>query len=267
VTRIRFSLVDLALVTVVAIAGTWFFTWSQGQRQLAGHYFVEGPMRDLAPLRDAYGPDHHSENVEEWIIRDFFQDKRGGVFLDVGASHHQSRSNTYYLERHLDWSGVAIDALTEFADGYRQHRPRTIYLPMFASDVADQSVRFYVPERNHVSSADEAFAKGLGDSVETRQVPTTTLNHALEQSGHSQIDFLSMDIELSEPTALKGFDIETYRPALVCIEAHLEVRQQILDYFDQHGYRVLGKYLRADPSNLYFSPRPTPADHAESAVR
>jgi hypothetical protein len=32
------------------------------------------------------------------------------------------------------------------------------------------------------------------------------------------------------------------------------VRQQILDYFDEAGYRLIGKYLRMDPNNLYFKP-------------
>ena len=44
------------------------------------------------------------------------------------------------------------------------------------------------------------------------------------------------------------------RPALVCVEAHPDVRQEILDYFTRHGYTVVGKYLRMDPKNLYFSP-------------
>jgi hypothetical protein len=68
------------------------------------------------------------------------------------------------------------------------------------------------------------------------------------------IDLLSMDIELHEPQALAGFSIEKYTPALVCIEAHYTVRQQILDYFAAHGYTVVGNYLRLDTQNLYFTP-------------
>jgi hypothetical protein len=71
----------------------------------------------------------------------------------------------------------------------------------------------------------------------------------------TSIDFLNMDIEQSEPKALAGFDIQRFRPALVCVEAHPEVRQQILDYFAAHGYTVVGKYLRVDTQNLYFTPR------------
>jgi hypothetical protein len=63
-----------------------------------------------------------------------------------------------------------------------------------------------------------------------------------------------MDIELSEPKALAGFDIDRFKPALVCIEAHPDVRQRILNDFHAHDYVVVGKYLRMDVTNLYFEP-------------
>ena len=36
--------------------------------------------------------------------------------------------------------------------------------------------------------------------------------------------------------------------------------QFLLDYFTQRGYVLLGKYLRADTQNLYFTPLATPND-------
>ena len=74
------------------------------------------------------------------------------------------------------------------------------------------------------------------------------------QAGISRLDFMSMDIELSEPKALAGFDIDRFSPSLVCVEANPEVRQQILDYFARHHYTVIGKYLRADPKNHISGP-------------
>jgi hypothetical protein len=83
---------------------------------------------------------------------------------------------------------------------------------------------------------------------------TATLDDLLTQHGVTEIDFVSIDIELHEPQALAGFSIARFRPALVCIEAHPEVRQQILDYFARHDYVVVGEYLHVDETNLYFMP-------------
>jgi hypothetical protein len=256
--RATASTLPFLLALGFAIVATWMVTRTYHQQQLATHYFVSEAAKELQPFRERYGPRHYSQNVEEWLIRDFLQDARGGVFLDVGASHHEFRSNTYYLETHLGWSGVAIDALNEYAAGYLEHRPRTKYVAIFASDEVDASVRLFVPQnREHMSSTSERFAAGFGDTIDTRTVPTTTLTHVLDQAGLSAIDFMSMDVELSEPAALRGLDIRRFRPQLVCIEGHAEVRQAILDYFHRHGYVLVGKYLRADPMNLYFTPAKT----------
>ena len=67
----------------------------------------------------------YSYGNEELIIRDSFNDKRGGVFLDVGAYHYEMVSTTYYLEKELGWTGIGVDALAEFALGYLQNRPST----------------------------------------------------------------------------------------------------------------------------------------------
>ena len=85
-------------------------------------------------------------------------------------------------------------------------------------------------------------------------VPTIRLTDLLTRAGVSHIDLLSVDVELAEPKVLAGFDIDRFKPALVCIEAHPQVRQRILDYFAAHGYVAVGRYLRADLQNLYFTP-------------
>jgi hypothetical protein len=106
----------------------------------------------------------------------------------------------------------------------------------------------------YASSAKEFTSRYTPGAPTARQVPTITLDDLLTAGGISTIDFMSMDIELSEPKALAGFDLVRYQPRLVCIEAHPETRQAILDYFAIRGYTVVGKYLRLDNTNLWFMP-------------
>jgi FkbM family methyltransferase len=247
-------LIPALLIGLLAGVSAWKVSQVQADTRVQlAEYFASDGQRELRPFGEKYGPAKFSENYEEWFIRDFFNDRREGVFLDVGAHHHQNQNNTFFLEKELNWSGLAIDALEEFADGYKTHRPRTKFIAMFASDVGDATVQLFVPDANKlVASSNHDFTAARGGPGTERVVPTTTLNSALEQAGISSIDFMTMDIELSEPKALAGFDIDRYQPALVCIEAHPEVRQAILDYFAAHRYSVVGKYLRADSKNLYF---------------
>jgi FkbM family methyltransferase len=266
----RFSLSELLIVAGLVAAATAFVmvrvsAAPAGPRPDARGSAVvaEGEQRmflfrsreELAPLETRYGPRHYSRYVEEWVARDYFEDRRGGVFLDVGAGHPQNESNTYFLEKELGWSGVAVDALPEYEAGYLAHRPRTRFVAMFASDVEGSSVTLFEPERaKRLASASEAFTVKKGERGRARSVPTATLNRLLGDAGVGKVDYLSMDIELAEPKALAGFDIRKFQPALVCIEVHPEVRQQILDYFARNGYVIVGKYLRIDPTNVYFQP-------------
>lgn len=213
------------------------------------------PLPEASALKRAYGPARHSEGVEEWTVRDFFHDRRDGFFLDVGANHFKTNSNTFFLEDQLGWSGIAVEPLRGFEPDYQKYRPHTKFRAFFVSDVSNQTAKMYLLDKNHlVTSSDKSFTETYGSNPHEITVPTVTLNDLLDADGVRTIDYLSMDIELSEPKALAGFDIERFRPQLVCIEAHPQVRQQILDYFMNHGYVLVGRYLRADPQNLYFTP-------------
>jgi len=249
------------LVTVVLGVGVGFNAGRRSERQAQPAAraivteIVSDAAREIEPFRAKYGPGHYSEQQEEWFIRDFFHDRRGGTFVDVGANHYRNSSKTYYLESNLGWSGIAIEPQREFADGYAQHRPRTKFLPFFVSDVSNQTAQLYVLKRlSVVSSSNRQFVEGFGKPDEVRDVPTITLNDLLKAEGITHPDFVSMDIELHEPQALKGFDIDRFRPSLVCIEGLLPVRQEILNYFAAHRYVLVGKYVWVDLMNFYFAP-------------
>lgn len=210
-------------------------------------------------LIEQWGAPRYSRALEELLIRDFFADRREGVFLDVGAFDYKTNSNTYYLDRHLGWSGVAVDAQPAFAEGYRRHRPRTRFYNFFVSDRSDEDAVFYVVrDRPQLSTAHRGQLAGRDH--EAREVPTITLDDLLERDGVDRIDFLTMDIERWEPQALAGFDIARFKPALVCIESHEAVNAEILRYFSRHGYERIDAYLSLDERNWYFRPAPSLAE-------
>jgi FkbM family methyltransferase len=241
---VSFSVFELALIAVFLGGALWVARASQ-----------PSSPEELLPFAGRYGREKSSQYAEEWLIRDFFETKRNGVFVDVGASHYRLLSNTYYLETALGWSGLAVEPLRWYEADYLKFRPRTKFRPFFVSDVSDKQATMYVLDRvPNVTSANRSFTERWGKNATTMTAPTITLTDLLTTERIERFDFLNMDIELWEPKALAGFDIARFRPTLVCIEAHAEVRQQIIDYFTAHAYTLVGKYLRADIHNLYFTP-------------
>ena len=235
----------LVRISLLAAAVAWAATFAWASTRDAEYEW----------FKKAYGPGGHSEHAEEWIVRDFFHDQRNGVFVDVGSYDYKHFSNTYYLEQVLGWSGLAIDAQEEFAADYAKYRPRTRFFAFFVSDSSDGLESLFVPDGNRlVSSSNKEFSDRYDASGKERKVKTITLDDLLVRTGVTKIDFLTMDIELAEPKALAGFDLVRHRPRLVCVEAHPDVRQHLINYFADRQYRVVGRYLRADPYNLWFAP-------------
>lgn len=213
---------------------------------------------DRAVRRDIVGTEQnrYSRDKEELIIRDFFQDRREGVFLDVGCWQPIQASNTYYLEHHLGWSGIGIDALDEMAPGWKRHRPASKFLNYVVTDKAGAIKPFFRVDLTDISAVEQPLVGPAGKPVASRtiMVPTITLTKALDDNGFKHVDFLSMDIEGAEVPALAGFDIERFRPLLVCIESKVKNREAILSYFKKHGYHRIERYLKYDQSNWYFTP-------------
>ena len=225
------------------------------------HVLRFSPGEDGVPNLVRSGRSIFSQMAEERIARSFFEDRRGGVFLDVGAGHYQRVSTTYYLDSRLDWSGVAVDAQAEYAADYAVHRPRTQYLTYLISDEDGVEGTLFRDERvDDAASVNERVTREQTEltvedaEIEQISVPMITLNTLLTQAEVERIDFFSMDIEEHEPAALRGFDIERFRPALVCIESHGRTQDVLYEYFVSHGYERLDDYLAYDPVNWYFAP-------------
>jgi FkbM family methyltransferase len=247
----HYFIVGGALLGVWALVGSYYL----------GRYFtmlerlpyIQGED-ELRALEQKYSGERSSLLGEEWMVREYFRDKRDGVFVDVGANDYRWASNTYYLETELGWSGIAVEPQAKFAADYQRHRPRTQFVPLFVSDQSDVELDLFVPSDDLLASASRAYASEGSDTLEVVATRTSTLDDILDAHQVTRIDFLSIDVEMHEPEVLAGFSIDRFRPTLVCIEGHREVRQQILDYFAAHDYVLIGDYLRADGHNLWFKP-------------
>ena len=89
-------------------------------------------------------------------------------------------------------------------------------------------------------------------AVEEIQVPSITLNELLEQVGVSEIDLLAMDIEGHELPALRGIDLERYRPELIVVEGN---RGPVISHLTERGYEVIERYRPFDRINTYLRRR------------
>src|SRR5687768_5737135 len=89
------------------------------------------------------------------------------MFVDMGASHHQKNSNTYFLEIELGLVRTSIEPYTHFEPGYAAYRPRTRFMPFFVSDVSGQEAKMY--RHGRTSLPVRLTRRSSSDSVRIRR--------------------------------------------------------------------------------------------------
>ena len=130
-----------------------------------------------------------------YVIFEESLNKKNGFYLDIGAYDGIQTSNTFVLEKDLNWSGICVEANSEVFNTLSLNRK---------SKNLNLAVLDY-----------KGYCSFYGDSVRNDNIgnltPCDTLNNILEQNdAPSIIDYMSIDIEGSEFNALKDFDFKKW---------------------------------------------------------
>ncbi|MBT4522037.1 MAG: FkbM family methyltransferase [Halieaceae bacterium] len=203
------------------------------------------------------GENLYSQLGEERIIRAFFNDMRGGFYVDIGAAWGDKVSTSLYLDKELGWRGIGVDALEFYGKTWAETRPDSTFLNYAVTERSGDTIDFYhavIPTLSTMYPRMLERWKLSADRSKHRRVTTISLDDLLEQQGVSHIDFLSIDTEGSEPGVLRGFTLARYRPKLVCIEAVADEGNNgfILEYFKSGGYVRIEECDSLDSINWYF---------------
>ena len=59
---------------------------------------------------------------QDKFVCDTLKYKRNGTFLDVGCHDYKHISNTYYLEKELEWTGLGLEINAFFKEGWDVNR-------------------------------------------------------------------------------------------------------------------------------------------------
>ncbi len=201
------------------------------------------------------GPAQYSLGPEELLVRHFFTERREGFFAEVGAGDWRAGSNTLFLERHLGWSGIAVDARSDLGAGWREHRPAARFENYVVSDHAGVDP-FYVSGFFGATSRERLPDFPGVDAAGALEmwVPTITLSGLLDACGIEHIDFVSIDVEHAEAEVLAGFELDRFRPELVCVEIGVRDPERfVTPHFAAAGYKRLTSYCDIDGVNWWFA--------------
>lgn len=193
-------------------------------------------MRDaLRMTAETFGIHRYSKpglnNLDDKLAR--YLNFRNGFFIECGANDGFRQSNTYYLERFFNWSGLLVEPVPELHVRCKKLRQRSICIQcaLVGPDHCGREIGIHYAGLMSVSEGafhDEKRAlqhveEGLrlqGLQSRKLKVPAIMLSDLLDQLQISHpIDFLSLDVEGFEEEVLQGIDFLRHRPRYILVEA------------------------------------------------
>ena len=187
---------------------------------------------------------------EDSVLLKYFNRKRNGYFVDLGANHPYVHSNTYLLYRDYGWRGINVDADESLIERHRSVRPRDVSLVEFVG-ASNEPLTFTIYENRVLNTADPARVAELAGNERItgqRVVRPRTLASILDEHvpASTEIDLMSVDLEGSDLDALASNAWTRYRPRVVCVEDFefsLSRPSAIQEFMTALGYDFFSKTL------------------------
>jgi FkbM family methyltransferase len=198
------------------------------------------------------------------ILKSILRDVSFGRYLDIGANHPFLISNTYLFYQR-GWRGVAVDGHHKFSNLWVEHRSKDIFLESIVSDAIKEVVFTIFPDDSMGSIDAETNnryrARFDNSSVQSRTVITTTIFDIWKEHINDEVHLLSIDIEGEELNALKGANLNAFRPGVIAAEIknvslYSPLANKLVEFLTNSGYRLIAKTpldcIFVDPQKDYL---------------
>lgn len=169
----------------------------------------------------------------------FFQDlwalwetnsKRGGYFVEFGATDGKVCSNTYFLEKGMGWTGIVAEPNPTFSEELLKNR---------SCYVSHKLVYTTSGERVDFDLTEIPSYARIGSGPRSITLETVSLNDLLHEArAPIDIDFLSVDTEGSEFDILSAFDFERWNVRCITVEHNQTPnREKLFGLLTSRGFR------------------------------
>lgn len=170
--------------------------------------------------------------------------KRGGYFVEFGATDGVRLSNTWLLEKRHGWRGICIEPNPRMFPKLKANR-QCVTSSLCIGASTGKKVRFVLAEEYGGLVDDMAAdmhadkrAAYATDPANVVEMETVSLHDALTRLGAPHdIDYLSIDTEGSEFEILAAFPFDRWRIRLITVEHNFSpMREKIKALLEPMGY-------------------------------
>ncbi len=202
---------------------------------LAGGNWSSGELRPLLS-------GSKSQFLQDLFVALTLQLKRGGVFVEFGATDGVTLSNTHLLEHALGWTGVLAEPSRQFHEALQANRrcridTRCVYRESGRTVSFDEIAGTGVSQVSDYRGSDKL--SGLRRGRVRYAVETVSFNDLVSQHGlPREIDYVSMDVEGGEYDILAGIDFSRIDIRVLTVEHNFSAqREKIHALLSREGYQ------------------------------
>lgn len=197
----------------------------------------------IAPESSAFFS-QHGEDIVTW--KTLSRSKGPRYFVEVGMIDGKRFSNTLAFEQR-GWRGLCVEAHPGFVDFVRRHRPNSTVVHAAEPELHGKTLPFYADPRGDLSSLNPRDEQEMKErfghwfqGYDVVDVPVRTLDDMLYQAHAPRgIELVSIDIEGGEIDALRGLNLDYWRPRILIIEAdNPQALSGLGQHLTPHGYRL-----------------------------
>lgn len=176
----------------------------------------------------------------------FFNGKRNGFYLDIGAYDGIKFSNSYYFEKYNNWQGLLVEPNHEIfksliknrsgicINALVSNRNETVDYLRITGEGEMLSGIIQNFDELHVKRVELNLEKNGGNKY-MEKIQSFTPSHILEKFNVTNIDMMSIDTEGSELIILQSFPFHIIKPRIILVENNYK-KTEYRNYLISLGY-------------------------------
>ena len=187
-------------------------------------------------------PSSKSQLHQDLVVLSELEFKRGGFFVEFGATDGITLSNTYLLEKEFGWTGILAEPALRWHNELKRNRNAHVETKCVWRESGPVLTFHEVESEAELSTIDLYSAsdhhREARKACKSYEVKTISLRHLLAKyNAPREIDYLSIDTEGSEYEILSNFDFDEYRFRVITCEHNFTPRrEQIYGLLTGKGY-------------------------------
>jgi FkbM family methyltransferase len=175
-------------------------------------------------------------------LDNLFEKKQNGFFIELGANNGLMQSNTAFLEKNRNWTGILIEPNIKNYELCKINRPSSICYNYAC--VSDDFKENFIYGDFDLSSNDQLSLMSSVNGLRLNnnnlvKVSVSTLTNILDKQIIPKIDLLSLDVEGYELNVLKGLNFNKYKPLYLLIEIYYVDFEKICNYLNKNNYELI----------------------------